>query len=82
MRDPIVPEPVRVLFHLNGEYTKVLLERRLNPEYAIYYEPTLDITTAIIPFHLRPLGSRFMVTLISYDPCDLMEAKIEEIDGS
>ncbi len=81
MRDPLVPEPVRVLFHLNGGFTQVLLERFQNNGHMVY-GPIWDIPTAIIPFHLRPLGSRFILTLVSYDPKDLADAKMEEIDSS
>jgi hypothetical protein len=59
MGDEIVRETVCVMFHLNG-YTKVLVERTKGVGLAdggIVWE----IPTEIIPFHLRPIGSRFIV---------------------
>jgi hypothetical protein len=52
-------ERVRVLFHLNG-YTKVMLERTEGIGLAdggIVW----DIPTDLIPWHLRQIGSCFMV---------------------
>ena len=63
MNNQITREPARLLFHLNG-YSKVLLERTANVGLAdggIVWE----ISTEIIPSHLRKIGSRF---LIEYDP--------------
>ena len=54
-----IEEQVRVLFHLNG-YTKVLWERTEGVGLAdggIVW----DITTAMIPPHLRAIGSRFIL---------------------
>ena len=59
MKEQIIREPARVLFHLNG-YTKVLLERTDGVGLAdggIVW----DISTEIIPAHLRKIGSRFIV---------------------
>ena len=59
MKERIMREPARVLFHLNG-YTKVLLERTEGVGMAdggIVWE----IATDLIPAHLRKIGSRFIV---------------------
>ena len=61
--DPI-RHPVRVLFHLNEGYTRVLMERLVDGRPVSLYD--LDIPTSIIPPHLRPLGSRFMLIWPSY----------------
>jgi hypothetical protein len=53
-------ENVRVIMHLPEGYTKVLVERTLGLGLAgggIYW----DIPTNVIPFHLRQMGSRFVV---------------------
>jgi uncharacterized protein YbgA (DUF1722 family) len=66
MNEQIIREPGRVLFHLNG-YTKVLLERTEGVGLAdggIVW----DISTEIIPAHLRKIGSRFMVQYIALSP--------------
>lgn len=55
----MIREPARVLFHLNG-YTKVILERTEGAGLAdggIVWE----ISTELIPAHLRRVGSRFIV---------------------
>jgi hypothetical protein len=55
MNEQIIREPARVLFHLNG-YAKVLLERTAGVGLAnggIVWE----ISTEIIPAHLRKIGS-------------------------
>jgi hypothetical protein len=68
MNERIILEPVRVLFHLNG-YTKVLLERTAGVGLAdggIVWE----ISTDMIPAHLRQIGSRF---LVEYTPLSLEE---------
>lgn len=59
MNGHIIREEVRVLFHLNG-YTKVTVERLEGVGLAdggIVW----DVLTEIIPFHLRKIGSRFIV---------------------
>ena len=59
MKEQILREAVRVLFHLNG-YTKILLERTEGLGMAdggIVWE----IATDVIPPHLRKIGSRFIV---------------------
>ncbi len=63
MKERIIREPARVLFHLNG-YTKVLLERTEGVGMAdggVVWE----ISTDLIPAHLRKIGSRFIV---QYEP--------------
>jgi hypothetical protein len=60
MKTNFVREPVRVLMHLNGDYTKVIVERtegRGLVDGGIEWE----IPTAKIPQHLRSIGSRFIV---------------------
>ena len=55
-----VREPARVLMHLNGGYTKISLERTEGLGMAnggIEW----DIPTRLIPPHLRPIGSRFLI---------------------
>lgn len=55
-------EPVRVVMHLNEGFTRVLLERTEAVGMAnggIEW----DIRTELIPPDLRPIGSRFVVTL-------------------
>jgi hypothetical protein len=59
MEQGVIREEARVLFHLNG-YTKVMLERTEGIGLAdggIVW----DISTEIIPAHLRRIGSRFIV---------------------
>jgi hypothetical protein len=52
-----IEEPVKILFHLNEGYTKVLLER-----FSEHFGD-LDIPTEKIPHHLRKIGSRFVLIL-------------------
>lgn len=62
-------EPVRVLMHLNGGYTKVFLERTEGVGMAnggIEW----DVPTASIPAHLRAIGSRFIVICDYNEPED------------
>jgi hypothetical protein len=58
----IVREEARVLFHLNG-YTKVLLKRTEGVGLADG-GIVCDISTEIIPAHLRKIGSRFIVQCV------------------
>lgn len=51
-------EPVRVLMHLNGGYTKVMLER-VEGKGLANGGVDWDIPTRKIPYHLRKIGSRF-----------------------
>jgi hypothetical protein len=73
-----IREPVRVMFHLNG-YTKVLVERTEGLGLAdggIVW----DISTQIIPFQLRKIGSRFIVKMPS-EPCDQSQIEIERFES-
>jgi hypothetical protein len=79
MREQILSEPVRVLFHLNG-YTKVLVERTEGVGMAdggIVWE----LPTERIPRHLRRIGSRFIVKTVPLsleeenDPAAIHDAK-------
>ena len=78
MEDRILRESVRVLFHLNG-YTKVIVERTEGVGLAdggIVW----DISTEIIPYHLRQIGSRF---ILQYTPLSVEEMNdIEAIRGA
>ena len=74
MREQIIRELARVLFHMNG-YTKVLLERTEGVGMAdggIVWE----ISTEIIPAHLRKIGSRFIV---QYTP--LCPEEMNDVDA-
>lgn len=60
-------EPVRVEFHLDGGYTKILLERAKN--WGMMSERIdWDIPTNSIPPDLRTIGSRFLLSMSSHDP--------------
>lgn len=66
MKEQIIREPARVLFHLNG-YTKVLLKHTEGvglTDGGIVW----DISTEIIPPHLRKIGSRFIVQYTPLSP--------------
>ena len=66
MEDEMIHETARVLFHLNG-YTKVLLERTEGVSMAdggIMWE----ISTDLIPAHLRRIGSRVIVRYAPLTP--------------
>lgn len=85
------PEPVRVLMHLNGGYTKVLLER-IEGQGLVDGGIEWEIPTHKIPFHLRKIGSRFLlIHRASFSTEDdvenlrekgLTEIDIQEIDGT
>lgn len=65
-------EPVKVLFHLNEGFTKVILERTIGVGLAdggIAW----DIPTEKIPYELRKIGSRFI--LIAETNSDEIEIK-------
>ena len=75
-------EPVRVEFHLSGGYTRVIYERASS---------SIDIPTAAIPHHLRPIGSRFLIAFQgiapeSHDTIDELRAacvvSVEELDAA
>jgi len=55
-----VNQKVKVVMHLPGGYTKVLVESTVNSGLA-GHDVHWDIPTEVIPAHLRHLGSRFMV---------------------
>ncbi|MEH2139864.1 hypothetical protein [Nostoc sp.] len=56
-------ETVRIIFHLDGGYTKVIWERSENTAWAgtgwIF-----DIPTHVIPNELRIIGSRFLLSIV------------------
>ncbi|WP_038081363.1 hypothetical protein [Tolypothrix bouteillei] len=52
-------EVVRVEFHLNGGYSRVIFER---------IQFSIEILTSLIPSHLRVIGSRFLVSLYAVQP--------------
>jgi len=66
MNEQIMRETGRVLFHLNG-YTKVMLERTEGVGMA-NFGIVWDIETELIPFHLRQIGSRFIVQYTPLSP--------------
>lgn len=57
----VLREPARVLFHLDGGFTKLTIGR---PDGAGFAERgmSLDLRTASIPRHLRPIGTRLVWT--------------------
>jgi hypothetical protein len=74
MKEQVIREPARVLFHLNG-YTKVQLERTGGigtADGGIVWE----ISTDLIPGHLRNIGSRFIV---QYKP--LAPVEMNDVDA-
>ena len=78
MNEQIMRESGRVLFHLNG-YTKVMLERTEGVGMA-NFGIVWDIETELIPFHLRKIGSRFIV---QYKPLSLEEMNdVDAIRGA
>lgn len=52
---------MKVLFHLNEGFTKVLVEKTIGGGLADG-RTTWDIPTEKIPFHLRQIGSRVAVS--------------------
>lgn len=62
-------ENVRVIFHLDGRYTRVVWERSENTVWAgtgwIF-----DIPTYVIPYDLRVIGSRFLLSIIKSNTND------------
>jgi hypothetical protein len=55
-----IREPGRVVMHLNGGFTRVEFERTVGLGMAnggAYW----DVPTERIPFHLRSIGSRFVI---------------------
>lgn len=62
-------EPVRVLMHLNGGYTRVSVVRSEGQGLA-NGAGVWDIPTAAIPSHLRPIGSQFLAVVQRFAPED------------
>lgn len=60
--EPEWREPARVLMHLNGGFTKVILERTIGIGHA-NGGTEWDIPTHRIPLHLRAIGSRFVIVM-------------------
>lgn len=62
-------ENVRVIFHLDGGYTKVVWEHSENTVWAgtgwIF-----DIPTHLIPYDLRVIGSRFLLSIVKSNAND------------
>jgi hypothetical protein len=56
-------ETVRVIFHLDGAYTMVVWERSENTVWASTGW-IFDIPTHVIPYDLRVIGSRFLLSII------------------
>lgn len=78
MKERVIREPARVLFHLNG-YTKVLLERTEGVGMAdggIVW----GISTDLIPAHLRRIGSRFIVQYAPLSPEEMND--VDAIRGA
>jgi hypothetical protein len=55
---------VRVVFHLNGGFTRVSLE-------GLFAD--IEIPTRVIPLHLRAIGSRFVLVRNTTIPEDVAE---------
>lgn len=76
MKTKTLQEPVKLLMHLNGGYSKVVLERTVGLGIAdggIEW----DIPTELIPPQLRAIGSRFIVICESISPDE--QDEIEDI---
>lgn len=54
-------EPVRVIMHINGGFTRVSSIRTESQDGGVNHH--IDIPTQKIPQHLRRVGSRFLVVL-------------------
>jgi hypothetical protein len=68
-------EPVRVIFHMDGEYTRVIWERSENTAWAgIGW--IFDIPTYVIPSDLRAIGSCFLLSIVKPNANDC-----EDIDN-
>lgn len=62
-------ETVRVTFHLNGGYTRVIWERSENAAWAgIGW--IFDIPTQIIPNDVRVIGSGFLWSIVKFNTID------------
>jgi hypothetical protein len=64
-------EEVRVDFHLNGGYTKLLIIRFINNEH--FNNPYIDIPTKDIPNHLRKMGTHFILKINEDDSIKIKE---------
>lgn len=76
MKTELLREPAKLLMHLNGGYSKVILERTVGLGLAdggIEWE----IPTDVLPSHLRAIGSRFVVVRESIVPED--DDSVDEI---
>ena len=62
-------EPVRVLMHLNGGYTRVSVVRTEGLGMADG-GVTWDIPTGAIPPHLRAIGAQFLASMPRFMPED------------
>ncbi|MHC5856039.1 hypothetical protein [Nostoc sp.] len=62
-------ETVKVIFHLDRGYTRVAWERSENTAWA-GTGWTFDIPTHVIPYDLRAIGSRFLLSIIKPNPND------------
>lgn len=72
-------EPVRVLFHQNGGFTKLVYERY--EQGGVTDGPrTFDLPTGEIPENLRTVGSRFL--LITEAPIPESSDSLEQIRGA
>jgi hypothetical protein len=84
-------EPVRVLMHLNGGYTRVSLIRTEGLGMADG-GITWDIPTEAIPPHLRRLGSQLLAIVPRFTPEDhdlpddirrmVKQVEIQELSGA
>lgn len=59
-------ETVRVIFHLDGGYTRVVWERSEDTVWATTGW-IFDIPTHLIPDDLRIIGSRFLLSIIQFN---------------
>ncbi|MEH2063749.1 MAG: hypothetical protein V7K50_16055 [Nostoc sp.] len=62
-------EIVKVIFHLNGGYTRVVWERSENTAWASKGW-IFDIPTHVIPYDLRAIGSRFLLSIVKSNAND------------
>ena len=67
-------EIVKVIFHLDGGYARVVWERSENTAWASNGW-IFDIPTHVIPYDLRAIGSRFLLSIIkpNANDCENME---------
>ncbi|AFY88182.1 MULTISPECIES: hypothetical protein [Chroococcidiopsis] len=73
-------EPVRVDFHLDGGYTRVILERLVR-KGMLDGEWYWEISTSSIPPNLRNIGSRFLLSWQdTYNPGNLEDIRAAYAD--